>query len=300
MEPLVHVYVRQAVRWWNCLVSMPEDSPYRDVLAQNAVDGVETRLPNFTCALFMVLRTLLPLSADGGRQLATRMKALNTVDAEAVEEALQKAYQQYVQSVQGSCVGYYFREVCLHGLGEMPCWYSFALPHGTLLRVLRFRIGQHHLRVNTARWQVNRVPRTQRVCQRCARRMAPVPVDDEDHCVLDCQATPLAGMRAEVVDAVRQEWPAAPLNSFKSFCGAIEELHKRKAHREKHKCVLFLALCFKQAYKCWQAPDRYDVDSGEVWDGQFQYDSFSSDSEVVAEDLAAAEEELVEVTGLPA
>jgi hypothetical protein len=235
LEPLMHVYVRQAVRWWNSVVAMPEDSPYRDALAQNAVDGVDDRLHNFTCALFMVLRTLLPLTSDGARQLGTRLKRLDQVDPEIVEEALLKAYTQYVQSVQGSCVGYYFREVCLHSLGEMPCWYSFALPHGTLLRVLRFRIGQHHLRVNTARWQAVRVSREQRVCERCAGRLVPTPVDTEDHCVLDCRATPLVGMREGVegvVEAIRQVWPSATLNSFKSYCTAIEELHKRKAHRE--------------------------------------------------------------------
>jgi hypothetical protein len=254
-------------------------------LAQNAVDGVEDRVHNFTCALFMVLRTLLPLSRDGGRQLGTRLKGLTQVDPEMVEEALQKAYTQYVQSVQGSCVGYYFKEVCLHGLGEMPCWYSFALPHGTLLRVLRFRIGQHHLRLNTARWQADRVPRAQRLCQRCVGRLVPTPVDDEDHCVLDCRATPLVGMRGGVFEAIRQVWPSAPLNSFKSFCAAIEELHKRRAHKQKHKCVVFLALCFKQAFKCWKDPEGYDVGSGQVGDEVFQYDRFSSDNEGAEEDL---------------
>lgn len=293
LEPLVHAYVRQAVRWWNTVVAMPQDSPYRDAMAQNVVGGVDHRLPNFACALFMVLRTLLPLSGDGGRQLGTRLKGLNQVDPKMVEEALQKAYTQYVQSVQGSCVGYYFKEVCLHGLGEMPCWYSFSLPHGTLLRVLRFRIGQHHLRVNTARWQAVRVPREQRLCQRCRGRLLPTPVDTEDHCVLDCRATPLVGMRERVVDNIRQAWPSAPLNSFKSFCAAIEELHKRQAHREKHICVIFLALCFTQAYKCWKNPAWYDVVSGQGEDEVFRYDSFSSDSEAVAEDLDAVAGEVL-------
>ena len=288
LEPMVHVYVRQAVRWWNCLVSMREESPYRDVLAQNVVDGVDGRVPNFACALFMVLRTLLPLSADGGRQVASRLKGLECIDQDMVEEALHKAYQQYTQSVQGTCVGYYFRQVCSHDVGEMPCWYSFALPHGTLLRVLRFRLGQHHLRVNTARWQAIRVPRMQRLCQRCSRRVTPAQVDHEDHCVLDCQAAPLVGMREVVVGMIRQVWPVAPLNSFKSFCSAIERLHERRAQRAKHKCVLFLAHCFKQAHKCWQNPGAYAVEAGEE---VFQYDSFSSDSEATAEDLVVAEGE---------
>jgi hypothetical protein len=121
--------------------------------------------------------------------------------------------------------------------------------------------------------------------------LTPAQVDDEDHCVLDCRATPIVGVRAGVVAAVRQAWPEAPLNSFKSFCAAIEELHKRGAHDAKHKCVLFVAHCFKQAHTCWKDPDGYDVDTGDAWGGGgFQYDSFSSDSELPAGDLEEAGE----------
>jgi hypothetical protein len=118
--------------------------------------------------------------------------------------------------------------------------------------------------------------------------VTPAQVDHEDHCVLDCQAAPLVGMREVVVGMIRQVWPVAPLNSFKSFCSAIERLHERRAQRAKHKCVLFLAHCFKQAHKCWQNPGAYAVEAGEE---VFQYDSFSSDSEATAEDLVVAEGE---------
>jgi hypothetical protein len=115
--------------------------------------------------------------------------------------------------------------------------------------------------------------------------VSPAQVDDEDHCVLDCQAAPLVGMREGAVGMIQQTWRVAPLNSFKSFCTAVERLHEQRAHRAKHTCVLFLAHCYKQAHKCWQNPQAYAVDTANGEQEVFQYDSFSSDSEAAAEDL---------------
>lgn len=69
-------------------------------------------------------------------------------------------------------------------------------------------------------------------------------------------------MRSDVRQAIRQVWPQAPLDTFRSFCQAIEELHTRHAHAEKHKCVLLLVLCFKQAFSCHQLPAAYDAQFG--------------------------------------
>ena len=49
----------------------------------------------------------------------------------------------------GARTGLYFREVAVHGLGEVPRYYSLVLSHGVLLRFLRFRLGCHHLRIHT-------------------------------------------------------------------------------------------------------------------------------------------------------
>ena len=85
------------------------------------------------------------------------------------------------------------------------------------------------------------------------------------------------------------------LNTFKSYCEAITELHTRHAHREKHKCVLFVAHCFRQAHLCFKDPREYD----RVWAAWPEpppyYDSFSSESSMGASNLLESDSELVQV-----
>ena len=85
-----------------------------------------------------------------------------------------------VQDGLGSPVGLYFRDVGTHALGTVPEFYHLPLSHGILMRFLRFRLGCHHLRVNTGRWVQPPLPRRQRVCLRCHSAC----LDNEAHCLL--------------------------------------------------------------------------------------------------------------------
>ena len=62
----------------------------------------------------------------------------------------------------------------------VPGHYYLRLPHGVLVRLLRFRLGCHHLRVTTGRWHHLQLPRSQRHCQRYTLYV----IDDEAHCLL--------------------------------------------------------------------------------------------------------------------
>ena len=73
------------------------------------------------------------------------------------------------------------------------------------------------------------------------------------------------------------------------------ELHNRGAHREKHKCVLFIAQCFRQAYMCYRNPVQYDRGYGAAPESESYYDSFSSHSLGIASDLLISAADLMEV-----
>jgi len=92
-EPLVHSYVRRAVRFYNDLLDLPANSAYRGALCEDVTEAfaawhagsrVWDRPCNFVRALFQVLRTVLP-SERGLQGCFRREEAL---DAAAVDHCL--------------------------------------------------------------------------------------------------------------------------------------------------------------------------------------------------------------------
>ena len=72
-------------------------------------------------------------------------------------------------------------------------------------------------------------------------------------------------------------------------------MHTRGVHKEKHKCVLFIAQCFRQAYMCYKNPVQYDRGYGASPESESYYDSFSSHSLGIASDLLISVADLMEV-----
>ena len=68
----------------------------------------------------------------------------------------------------------------------------------TGMRFLRFRLGCHHLRVNTGRWVQPPLPRRQRVCLRCHSAC----LDDETHCLLVCSHPTMVDAREKMHAAI--------------------------------------------------------------------------------------------------
>ena len=137
------------------------------------------------------------------------------LDATAIDEALSTRYTQHIQHLSqvehgtGSRIGLYFRVVGTHALGVVPSFYSCRLSHGVLVRFLRFRLGCHHLRIHTGRWQLPALLRPQRTCLRCSS----TAVDDEAHCLFLCEHPTIVEARDIFLSAVVP--PVSALSSLR-------------------------------------------------------------------------------------
>ena len=113
-------------------------------------------------------------------------------------------YTQHIQHLSqvehgtGSRIGLYFRVVGTHALGVVLSFYSCRLSHGVLVRFLRFRLGCHHLRIHTGRWQLPALLRPQRTCLRCSS----TALDDEAHCLFLCEHPTIVEARDVFLSAV--------------------------------------------------------------------------------------------------
>ena len=249
-EPLSHLYVKRAVRFYNDLLDLPEASTYRGVLRQNVADAFDawhsasraaTRPCNFVRALFQVLRILLPSE----RGLVARFRGEQPFDASDVDAALLARYQQHVtskaaiQEGKGSRLGLYFREVASHALGDVPQYFSLRVSHGPMTRCLRFRLGCHHLRIHTGRWQQPRLPRRACVCIRCSLNV----VDDEAHCLFACTHPTLQQQREQLRAALRLQGVVQfdSLRTYKQFWQAMDSCGSPQL-------VYYLATCVRVAW----------------------------------------------------
>jgi hypothetical protein len=265
LEPLVMSYVRRAVGWWNHVVTLEPDSPWRLAMQQNVRDAQNPnfRGVNFSRALTVVLRVLL---GSGSRGLSNdTVHKLQTISLERVEAGLAATYKEYLQSQQtqaGSMIRRYFTVVGTHEAGVRPCWYTFQVPHRVMVRFLRFRLGCHYLRLNTGRWERRRqegggtghLPREQRVCLRCEQPY----VDDEDHCLVYCQEVCIRTHRQQLEAAVRRRHPHPAMNSMAGLFQAVQETGSREL---QFKLLHYVAYCFQVSWRCfvdlngWRASD---------------------------------------------
>ena len=251
-QPLVHHYVRCAVRFYNALVDMSETSVYRGILIQNVEDGLgNPAAKNFVGALFQVLRVLSRFAGLELRQLGSHLRALQPLPLPDIEQALVDGYLSHVRSFHGlvtgsgSRIGYYFRCVAGHKFGKVPHFYELTLSQKVLMGCLRFRLGSHHLHVNTGRWCAPPIPRSERTCKRCTQHLA---VDDETHCVLHCTHPILVAGRARLSAAFAQAGcldHGHPINTFEHFC----HLWGRKSVGGH--CSRFIALCSRVTWRCY-------------------------------------------------
>ena len=101
--------------------------------------------------------------------------------------------------------------------------------------------------------------RGQRKCIRCAgmfERDAVVPVDDESHCLIDCQEPVLALHRRYLEQLLRRWHPHPAHNSMQELFAAVQETGKKCVQRE---LMGFVARCYRVARCChedlaaWQA-----------------------------------------------
>jgi hypothetical protein len=303
-EPLVHEYLRRAVRFYNTLAALPDSCVYKAALKQNVEDaftvyqGAKRRVaPNFMAALYKALGLILPRT--GG--LLQKLRNCELLDPAEVDIALRTRYQEHITELSrvhrgdGAKAGVYFREVAKHALGEVPRYYSLHLSHGVLVRFLRFRLGCHHLRVNTGRWEIrNRqnLAREQRTCLRCQDTAM---VDDEAHCLFKCGYPTLEEMRETLMEDCSEAVPGAQLVTHAHFWDMLEQVASVQLCR---RAVCFVAACVRVAWQCYKAggcdievqqrpimsalPPHLDPD---IWALHY-FDNFDSTSGSDNEDMA--------------
>jgi hypothetical protein len=250
LQPLSHEYTRRAVRFWNTLVRMPATSPYRMALVQNVADAFHSNrgtVVNFTSALYIVLRLLGVVNRP-----ESHLRGLNTISVDDVDRQLLAKYSEWVTHalVGGGMIGWYFRDVGRHEVGTRPAWYHISVPHKVAVSFLRFRLGCHHLRINTGRWQVPVLDRAARKCLRCAavfENEADVPVDDETHCLINCQEPVLALHRMQLEAELRRFDPHAATNSMQELLSAVHETGRKRLMRM---LMGFVARCYRVARSC--------------------------------------------------
>jgi hypothetical protein len=243
-EPLVHTYLRRAVRFYNALVTLEDSCAYKGALRQNVQDAFAASRPakNLVHALFQVLRILLPTE----RGLVARFKNGQCIDESEVESAITKRYLEHVKQLSlvqdglGSRVGLYFRAVGLHALGTVPEYYRLPLSQGVLVRFLRFRLGCHHLRVNTGRWVQPPLPRRQRVCLRCHSAC----LDDEAHCLLVCSHPTIVDAREKMHAAI----PVAFRHNMATYAQFWGMLGRLLSPDMVYATVKFVAVCTRVAW----------------------------------------------------
>ena len=133
-----------------------------------------------------------------------------------------------------------------HALGKVPSLYQSQLPQKVLMGCLRFRLGSHHLHVNTGRWCVPSTPRAERACRQCNQHLA---VDDETHCVLHCTHPSLVAGRARLFAALAASdglHPGQPIHTFQHFCTLWGRARSCAQARSS-----FIALCSRVAWRCY-------------------------------------------------
>ena len=95
-EPLVHAYLRRAVRFYNALLILEDCCAYKGALFQNVEDAfaASRAAKNLVHALFQVLRILL----SSKRGLVARFKNGQRIDVREVESAITRRYLEHVRN----------------------------------------------------------------------------------------------------------------------------------------------------------------------------------------------------------
>ena len=293
-EPLVHCYLRRAVRFYNALLTTEPTSVYQGVLRQNVQEAFASPRAshNFVGALFAVLRIVLPRA--GG--LTRLFRDGQPLDADLVETALATRYAEHVATLSrvvsgsGSRIGLYFRVVGTHALGVVPPFYLCKLSHGVLVRFLRFRLGCHHLRIHTGRWSRPPLPRSHRRCLRCPGG-GQAPVDDEAHCLFTCGHPDLVEARKQFLAPLVPHGPVL-FRSYVDFWALASS-----GRVTLPSIVKFVALCVRVCWSCHRSGGTDVIEIPEVVLNPDDYlDLFDSESDMSGDLASTSSGEFVEVS----
>ena len=245
--PLSCQYVMRALGLYNRLAKAGPS--YHSLLcmhAREALRGGASPKVFWLRGLWVVLEALQPGRA--GHWSRTFHQGL-PIDKGQIGKLLREAFAQHIASFrgcmsgEGSRLGFYFREVADHTPGKLPQYLTVGLSQNTVRACLRFRLGCHHLRVQTGRWCQPPLPRERRLCQRCYKS----EVDDEFHCLFRCDYRDLRRARARLCASVFGGSGHVP-TSITHMSGS-QSAHKANLAR----IARFVAECYCVAARCHAA-----------------------------------------------
>ena len=158
-----------------------------------------------------------------------------------------------------------------------------------MTRCLRFRLGCHHLRIHTGRWQQPRLPRQACLCVRCSLNV----LDDEAHCLLACSHPTVQQQRGQLRTALQLQGVVDfdSLRTYKQFWQALDSCGSTQL-------VYFLATCVRVAWRCHTSGGPAPVPDSPLAVDEC-LDVFDDDSDMDASDPMLSDysdgEELIEV-----
>jgi hypothetical protein len=181
-KPLVDQVLCRLIRFWNKLVSMPEESWARKALLGEVHHNIITPSPtSWACSFFQIMLQLQlkPLSRQTKQPIVIPLR-----DFKQNLDALRLRNWQTLP----------LPDIADHGcVKRSSYWHHFVdpdlspklwrLPVGfkKLSAVIRFRLGCHDLAIEQGRWARPKIPRADRHCPHCRGT-----VQDEHHFVFDC------------------------------------------------------------------------------------------------------------------
>jgi hypothetical protein len=184
MVPLVHAHVMSAVKYYNRVVTTTSDTEPEswDVYTQCMKEAVQAADAQHTWAhaLSHALDTFVP---DDTSSWKAKLQRMQPIDENLVSGALANEWLEYRTLLAGTKKSTYFHHIATHKAGDTPAYLHAFRPHTKICSMARFRLGSHHLHIETGRWE--RLPQEQRMCQRCGHNH----VDDEFHLLFACEAT---------------------------------------------------------------------------------------------------------------
>jgi hypothetical protein len=179
---------RPNLRLWNNLASLPNDSIYKAIAADDLQAAIEHGTKNWSAGLLACAAECdFPLVAnDGGMRTVVLDRV--TVAAVAAAEENRRQHDDFdprTAPSKGAKFCTYLAWFSRPAWAVGPEFWQLHLSVPQLHAMLRFRLGSHTLPIEIGRMQKPPLPRQQRTCQFCDAGS----IGDEQHLLLECAAT---------------------------------------------------------------------------------------------------------------
>jgi len=187
--PLQTQWQYSAVRLWNNLTSLPQDSIYRTIAADDLQSARQnTKLKNWAAGLLECAKAChFSLTLPSGEMQLVSMQHV-TAAAMAAATADRQSHDTYDPRTAPSKGA---KQYTYQAWFSRPSWavgpefWQLQLSVPQLHAVLRLRLGSHNLPIEAGRLHRPPLPRQQRTCEFCDSGA----VGDEQHLLMECAAT---------------------------------------------------------------------------------------------------------------